>query len=368
MKTRYSLLIVMAISFLVASCGGDNLTPQKITKLYNDKAAELCLDKVYTTIDTGYYELNNWQKRYELQQLAHAGVIDYEVERFAWFNKCTDIRNTVVKVIHYYCLDSGDESGKKKVYGKGEVISYEYEEHFMVKVKIKSKYQSMVVDALPTPAGDKDLAYPEFIPTDEDLLDNNEDWPELVAPTIPAPPIENQYIKCRQKKEPVKVTKKETPKKPAAKPARKPRCVAVDAATKQRYDAAKKMEVRGSANILAYEVHAVVARYIQIFEKEDKTQGARCEVIAKTTNVTPQGHIIMSAINDIPVKLNVTLTYYLDKGWVIDAAEKNVKKQVVDKRGRKTTVNCVESEFPRPEVDLSHVIIDLSKVFIETFE
>lgn len=337
MKARL-LIVTMAIAMMMASCCGNpaKIDSKQITKLYNEKLTELCLDKVYTTIDTGYYELNDPSQRYVLQQLAHAGVIEYNVERFAWFNKCTDIKNTVTKVIEFYCEDSGDLDHTQNVYGKGEVISYELEEHFMVEVRIKRKYKSMLVDALPQPnIEDKELAAPLYKAWPEDELKNNEEWPEMVAPKIPEPPVERKDIKCQAKKE---TPKQQQParKQEVQRAEKKPRCVSIDPATTKRYQDAKMAEAQGEVHILAYEVGAVLTRNIQIFNTEDKSLAARCEVIVQSKKVTPQGHILNSdIINGIPAKVDITLTYFVDKGWVIDAKE---------------------GEFAKPEINPAHVI------------
>ncbi|MBQ1858997.1 MAG: hypothetical protein II605_07370 [Paludibacteraceae bacterium] len=362
MKTRY-FLFAAAVALVMASCGVDNtqLDSKKINKLYNEKLTELCMDKVYTTIDTGYYELNDPSQRYVLQQLASAGVIDYKVERFAWYNKCTRIGNTVTKVVEFYCQDNGEFDHRQNVYGKGEIISYEFEEHFMVDVRIKRKYQSMLVDALPVPyIEDEDLAAPLYdnLEWPTDALENNEAWPVLVAPAIPEPPVERKDIKCKPKKEAPKVQSRPVaPKRVAAPRESKPRCVSVDMATTTRYNEAKLAENHGEVLILAYEIAALKCRNIQIFNKEDNSLAARCEVIVQSKNVTPQGHILESDIIDgIPAKVNITLTYYVDKGWVIDSQEIEVTKQVRNRKGKMENVVTKESAFPRPEIDPTHVL------------
>lgn len=362
MKARF-LLVTTAIAMMMVSCGVDNtkIDSKAVNKLYNDKLAELCMDKVYTTIDTGYYELNDEYARYQLQQLAHAGVIEYNVERFAWFNKCTDIANTVTKVIEFYCEDNGDLSHRQNVYGRGEVISYNLEEHYMVDVRIKRKYKSMLVDALPEPnIEDKDLAAPiyDYKAFPEDNLANNEAWPEMVAPKIPAPPVERKDIKCKEKKEAPKAQQQRpVQRQEVPRVEKKPRCVSIDMATTNRYNEAKAAEDHGEVFILAYEITAVKCRNIQVFTKEDHSLAARCEVIVQSKNVTPQGHILMSDIIDgIPAKVDINLTYFVDKGWVIDANEREVTKQVRNKRGRMENVTVKECEFAQPVIDPAYVI------------
>lgn len=344
MKKSYYLLAAMAVSVLLASCGckcGEpKISSKMITKLYNQKTTELCLNKQYTSIDTGYYELNDENARLVLQKLAHAGVIDYKVERFAWFNKCTDIKWTVTKVINYYCENSGDFRGSQNVMGRDTVISYDLEEHFMVNVQLKSKYKSMVVDAIPEPViEDKDMAFPPYKETREDNLESDEAWPTMEAPKVPEIPSERKEIKCYESSSSNGYaninTKKETPQG-----VRYPICKSIDPATEEAYKAAHELERRGTVTIFAYQVDAVKARNIQTFKKEDGTLGARCEVILKSNKVTPQAHILMGHIIDgIPAKMDIKLTYYVDKGWTIDAGEgfampaidpNNVIKEVVE--------------------------------------
>ncbi len=363
MKTRHYFLIALSVvAITLASCTDDkNLTSEKITRLYNEKAAELCMDKVYTKIDTGYYELNDPHQRYVLQKLAHAGVIEYNVERYAWFNECTDIKYTLLKKVQYYCKDSGELDREQDVYGRGESVSYELEEHFMVRVQIKSGYKSMLVESLPKPSiEDKDLEAPLYKEWEEDMLKNNEAWPAMTAPEPPSVPVERKDIKCHQKKETVKA-KKSTPvqKKSYTPVERKPRCVAMDFDMAERYEKAIAAEVKAPAYILAYEITAVKARNIQLIrDKEDFSLAARCEVIVKSANVTPQGHILMQNIIDgIPCVLKINLTYFEDKGWVIDADEHEVRTEVKDKRGRTKTVTNKICDFPEPRIDPSNVTV-----------
>ena len=125
----------------------------------------------------------------------------------------------------------------------------------------------------------------------------------------------------------------------------------------KRYQEAKAAEYQGTALILAYEISAVKCRNIQVFNKEDHSLAVRCEVIVQSKNVTPQGHILMEdMIDGIPAKVDITLTYYVDKGWVIDSQEIEVTKQVRNRRGKMENVTTKESAFQQPTIDPANVI------------
>jgi len=356
---NYYLLAALAITILMASCGSNNtkIDSKVITKLFNEKTAEMCMDKLYTTIDTGYYELNDLEDRMVLQKLAKAGVIEYNVERFAWYNKCTNIENTTIKIVDYYCEGTDKVSHSNKVYGRDTVVSYNYEEHFMVSVRISSKYKSMLVDSIPVPdIEDKDMVFPKYKEWPEDNLENNESWPKLEEPKTPEPPHERKTIKCHEPREyNQQVSTKHSNLKNEEK-VTYPICVPMDKAMAQKYAQAHERERVGKAYILGYEVKAVKARNIQTFTKKDGTEGARCEVIIKSDNVTPQGHILMdNIIDDIPAKVDITLTYFVDKGWVIDEVDEEKEEDE-------------KTMFSLPKIDPKNVISDIIDTIEETLD
>ena len=150
MKNLYIIVASIATVVLLSSCRNNKeIDTRLVTKLYNEKAADLCKNKVYVEIDTGYYELNDIEKRTTLQKLAHAGVIEYTTVRYAWYTKCVDRQNTTTKVIDYYCEDTDELVGSENIMGIDTVANYSYEEHYMVWVRIARKYRSMILDKEP---------------------------------------------------------------------------------------------------------------------------------------------------------------------------------------------------------------------------
>ena len=344
MKKTCYLLATIAIVMLLSSCGDKTkINSRLVTKLYNEKAADLCQTKKYVPIDTGYYELNDLHKRIILQKLAHAGIIEYTVERYAWYDQCVEPKERVlIKYVDQYCEATGELKDSIPIYGTGFETSFTYEEHFMVNVRIARKYKSKILEKEPVPIDDRDMILPEYHFTPEDLLENNEVWEEIEKPKPPRIPHEREMVTCkRQTQNGVAEASEQDVRKPSkTKVIYYPLCEPMDTKTAEKYEEALERAKKGTVKLLGYEIKAVKARRIVTYRgvyDSDSVLMAKCEVILKSTNVTPQGHIINNyIINDIPAMVKLKLFYTEENGWEIYQDENN--------------------KFPEPQIDPSDVI------------
>ncbi len=328
------MVVACATLFMMSSCGdkSDKISSDEISDLFNKETERLKIDKEYVEIDTGYYELNCPESRLVLEKLASAGVITYNVERYAWWVECMTIKyNTVVKIEDTYYEGENDVISSKEIYGRDTVPVYTYEEHFMVDVRITEKYMKMIKDTTEVEEEDLDMVLPKYDPKDwpQDTLSLAENWPKIAEPKEPEIPHVRKDVKRPPEKQ---TTEKNEIEKNERKYNDQPRdvkqsvqypiCKAMDEATEAKYNAAKKNENKTAVKLLAFSVKAVKARNIQIINKEDGSRGAKAQLVLNTAEVTPQGHILFNnVINGVSDTLDVKLTYYLDKGWTLDTFE-----------------------------------------------
>ena len=345
MKKYYLFLTLAAVMLVMSSCGDspDSISGRKVKKLYNKQLKEACANQVFTQIDTGYYELNSASDRATLKRLEAAGLITYSVERYAWYNKVTS-KQRVAHNVDYYYTWTGAYAYTKKEYSTKTRTGYELEEHFMVNVQLTDAGRKIAVDSLPEPLSkeDKDLVLPEYVAADwpEDSIDVTEDWPVIPYPVEDTKnnknnkAVANNNNNTDNKVADNKIDEnandsKIDEKADNSKPKDNDGVVCLDPETKARYEAEKDKEYKEAAYLKAFNIVVAKVRNIQIVEKDGATK-AKAEVIIKTKDVTHAGHIMYNGvINDMPKKQDVNLTYYLDKGWVLDE-EKTDKSDASD--------------------------------------
>ena len=329
------MVVACATLFVMSSCGdkSDKISSDEISDLFNKETESLKIDKEYVEIDTGYYELNCPEARLVLEKLASAGVITYNVERFAWWEECMTIKQwTIVKVEDTYYEGEDYLLSSRDIYGKDTVPEYTYHEHFMVDVRIAEKYKNMIKDTTVVVEEYADMVMPKYDPKNwpQDTLLTTENWPVLTEPKAPQPPHVRKEIKRppeapvvkKEEKEEKRQERVDTPKQDVNTPVRYPICNAMDKATEEKFITAKSKESKASVKLLAFAIKAVKARNIQIINKEDGSRGAKAQLVLNTADVTPQGHILFNnVINGVSDTLDVKLTYYLDKGWTLDTFE-----------------------------------------------
>lgn len=195
---RLHLCFLALASIMLASCGGHSplkLSEDEILKKVNHDLVETGSDSATVTIQTGYYEQNDESVRLLLEKLEAAGVVNYDVERFAWWEKKREEKTYYKTVTRYYGWYSYPETVKSTKW----VTSYVYNEHFMVNVSLTEAAQKYALNHRPLPKlkeeEDKDLKQPVFDYSqypESQIVSLSENWPE-----VPHPLAEQTYQKCK---------------------------------------------------------------------------------------------------------------------------------------------------------------------------
>lgn len=304
------------LTLIITSCSSqtrDNLPSNVVKEAVEEQMKLNMLDQSYTKLQTGYFECNNEDNRIILAKLAAAGVIEYKVERFAWWKK------------HLY---AGNSFGT--FYGG---TSYKFEEHFMVSVKLTEEGKKFVVDSIPTPEKliDEDLKQPEIDLTK--LPENNfvaEQWPDIPCPEnkdavknqTPAD-SEKAVEQVAQRSNLNDIFATNTPKEEPN--TEQSSWVSLDVDTELKYLAATEKVNIESVIMKSSALEVDDVRFIQTFSHpENRANYALAEVIAKTTDVTPAGRIIDQKYEGTKLCATVIFEYFNDKGWVL-RADKDLK-------------------------------------------
>ena len=298
-------------ALFISSCSSQNrdYLPTSVVEDAVEEQMKLnMLDQSYTSLQTGYFECNEKSTRITLAKLAAAGVIEYKVERFAWWKK------------HLY---AGNSYGS---YYGGE--SYKFEEHFMVSVQLTEEGKKLVVDSIPTPEKleDEALAMPDVDSTA---------WPEknyVVEnwPVIPCPEKKNDdkivenladSVKAAVEKleERSNVSNIFEPNLPEEEPyTEQSSWVSLDVETETKYVAAKEKIKTEPVILKSSALEVADVRYIQTYVMQNSSISmAKAEVIVKTKDVTPAGRIIDHKCEGTKLCTLVNFMYYDDKGWVL---------------------------------------------------
>lgn len=196
MKKTYLILLALA-AIVFASCGGHSpqkLSEKEILKQCNKSLVETGSDSAIVIIQTGYYEVGNENERCTLEKLQAAGVVDYQVERFAWWEKKTEKKKVPHTVTRYYWGYPYTDTE----YVTKWVTKYEFNEHFMANVTLTDAAKKYELSHLPMSKekdlNDPDLVQPEYDPNlfPENQVTCEENWPE-----IPHPLANEVYKQCK---------------------------------------------------------------------------------------------------------------------------------------------------------------------------
>ncbi len=178
------MLVAMALSSCDNAHSPLKLTEKEILAQCNRHLEDLAINALYVPVETGYYELSDESERCQLQELEAAGVINYDVERFAWWDETTELRRVPHTVIRYGVWGPYEDTE----YTTKMVTTYDLQQHFMVNVSLTAAANNYAVDSLPAPKIlDKpnlelqqpvfyDSLYPEY------HVDCTENWPEMKHP------------------------------------------------------------------------------------------------------------------------------------------------------------------------------------------
>jgi hypothetical protein len=304
---------------LLTSCGNSEPKPisaKAIVKEVNQSLVDDAEAEEFTEVAVGTYECNDPMARNLLAKLEVAGLVDYEVTRYAWWEKSTKSYKKAYTVTRGYGWWSYQDTEYKWVKG----TSYDFEDHYVVTVSLTRKGERLVVDELPQPKEnvDEDMISKEIDPSSYkwNQVNLDEDWEY-----IPNPFLEKKEPKEEEtnttKAEPRKETRRQ-PKESTKEPEKDP-VVRIDSLKYEAY--VNFDENRQKKYLKVGEIKAVKARNIQILEGPDGLT-AQAEVVLETENATDAGRILEGFENGQKSLVNVSFTYYTDKGWVLTSVSK----------------------------------------------
>ena len=315
MKTLFKLSVLALAGSMLLSCvsSPNRISAGDIVRQYNKLLKNEAIHEHFVDLQVGTYEMNDPAERLTLRQLEAAGLVTYDVTRYPWWEKTFRNYRKAVPVTRYYWGYAYQEEEYRTV--KENV--YNFEDHYVVNVNLTRKGKSLVVDERPEPLfeEDKDLVQPEIDPDKYawNKTDLSENWPEIENPFIQKDAPADPAVQVTDPVEPPVEKPEAAPATPAAAP--QDQTERIDA---KQYEAYHALSLSSESVILkAFGVKAVKARNIQI-STENGVPTATAEVILTTSGTTDAGRIIEGVENGFKHLVPVTLTYYQDKGWVLD--------------------------------------------------
>lgn len=320
MRTKFYNVLAVAVMLLAGvsftSCfqSADSISKREILKQVNKEIKERAEDVIYFPLEIGTFESNDDGHRMFLRKLENAGIVDYSVKRYAWWEKEVRAEKESYRVRregYWYSYYDWEYRWVDKTY-------YNFEDHYVVTLALNSKGKRISVDALPEAEEkeDKDMIVPEVDPSKYswNKADLSEVWPDITNPFLePEPQPEateevvedyGDYIDDEDDYEYVDDTKPQDDN-----------ITRIDEEQFKAYNLVK--ENSKTVYIKVCEVKAVKARNIQIYDNNDGFRCARAEVIISTTKTTDAGRIAYGCEDDNKELVEVELTYYEDKGWVL---------------------------------------------------
>lgn len=314
---RFHLIGAVAlasVSMLLVSCGNSEPKPisaKAIVKEVNQKLVDDAQGELFAEIAVGTYECNDPIAREYLAKLEVAGLIEYDITRYAWWEKSKKAYKKAYKVIRGYGWWSYEDIEYKWVSG----TAYDFEDHYVVDVKLTKKGERLAVDARPEPK-------PQI---DEDLVSDEVDYSKYAWNQVDLEEawedIPNPFIEKKEPKEPKPAKEKAQSKrkpKEVLKESKNDPTIRIDSLQYKHY--MEIDEVKEVKYLRAGEVKAIKARNIQLIEK-DGVLTAAAEVIFETEDATDAGRILIGFENGQKSAKDVVFTYYYDKGWVLKELE-----------------------------------------------
>lgn len=309
-----AVMLIAGISITACSSSPDTISEREILKQVNDLMERQAQNVEYHPIQIGKFECNDDAERLVYRQLQEAGLVDYSVERFAWWERAKKNVRESYRVLRQSWWSSYYDIEYRWV----NKTVHEFFDHYIVDITLTKKGKRLCVSALPEPEvqEDEDMKLPNEDPEDYawNKADLSEEWPF----------IPNPFPQPEETKESEVVDEKPTYKEPKQKEvkhqtavAEEPKGDGIDRIDIIQYHAYNKVEcATENLFIKVCDIEAVKARNIQIYEKNG-APCARAEVIISTEDVTDAGRILANRQEGECRLESVELTYYLDKGWVL---------------------------------------------------
>ena len=82
-----AVMLIAGISMTACSSSPDTISEREILKQVNDLMERQAQNVEYHPIQIGKFECNDDGDRLVYRQLQEAGLVDYSVERFAWWER-----------------------------------------------------------------------------------------------------------------------------------------------------------------------------------------------------------------------------------------------------------------------------------------
>ncbi len=304
------ILLVSAFAIMISACGHspETISQKEIVKQVNNKLREAASDRMFAPVKTGMYECNDADYRLMLRKLAAAGLVNYDVERYCWWEKSQKNVKNAYTVTHGYYYNYKTTEYK---WVKRDV--YDFCDHYVVTVSLTKKGERMAVDSLPAPIAiiDKDLQQPEV---DEskyawNIADLSEDWPEIKNPFIAESETEKEAVLSPSAKHEAEGKEKAS------------KIVTPERIDSLQFEAFSKLVFDEQLRYLkAGTIKAFKARNIKISDVLTNPL-ARVEVIVKTAKVTDAGRIVFGLENDERQMFETEFEFFLDKGWQLKDSE-----------------------------------------------
>ena len=308
---------------VMASISGCMQSPTSISKRVilsqtNKKMKLDAHDRSVVWIQVGKYEVSDSTERARLRELAAAGLITYNVTRYAWWEKSkTNERKAVTVTKSLY----GIWTYKDTEYRTVKADNYEFCDHYVVDIALTEKGKKLLTD-LP----EADHIQDKEVQMDCDLEDPAEYiWNQMDLSEV-WPRIENPFIEKKESTPPSNTTKsaqqggsttKGTQQGGAVKSAEPEKVTRIDSL---QYQAYMRLDLTKYEALYfkAYDIKAAKVRNIQIYEDSGFPK-CKAELILVLKNVTDAGRIYYGASEGVKFFRTVNFDYYLDKGWILEA-------------------------------------------------
>ena len=310
-----SILLMVGGALLAISCSrpsSDSISEKFIVKQAN-KQLEMNVENCdYGYITVGEYECNDDSDREELRMLEAAGLITYDVVRYAWWEKTLVNRKEPHNVDYYYTW-SGAYAYTKTEYRTVKKTDYNFFDHYIVKVALTDKGEKYVVEDIPDPVEDidEDMVEKEVDPSTYawNQADLSEEWPYISNPFIVVKEPADSEASSRSSSS----SSSSRSSGSAGKPEPEDKTERIDSLQYKNYIAFS--EDATQVIVKCWDVECFKARNIQIINR-DGVATATAEVLYRTKNCTDFGRILKNGENDRKYSENINFAFYQDKGWV----------------------------------------------------
>lgn len=263
MRVKVFFLCLFAALFCVVGCtrSSDSISEKTILKAVNRLLEEKAISEKFEVLTVGSYECNDEAARLTLRKLKAAGLLDYKVERYAWWEK----GSKRVREQYQVTRSNGWWSYPQTEYRTVNKTKYDFEDHYFVDVSLTKSGKSLVVDKIPVPKDeeeDEDMKQPDYSAVEYawDKTDLAESWPEVRNPFVEYDNDRSEEVKNPTAKSNSSGTKQENSSTDKKKYVER-----IDSLQYQAYS--NRSEASETVYMRACKIKAVKARNIQLLEQ-----------------------------------------------------------------------------------------------------